>query len=129
MVSIERPLSLLRVRNVCLSRTHFSNHTKRFLRVCSEDFLVKNIPQFLHLKRCFPACFPHRITSRLPQAQHLIFLISHIQKKFTETVFSKPFVNNCYSYTLMVFYQLFFSNRRFKNCLSRLFYKYCYRFI
>jgi len=53
--------------------------------------LVNNNPYSSHLKRCLPNCFPQRITSKLWQPKHLVFLVFDILKKFIETNFNKLF--------------------------------------
>jgi len=72
------------------------------------------MPQFLHLNRCFPDWIPHRITVKLPQAQHRFFYVSHKQKKFSETTFTKLPITDSFSESLGGCHQLFFSNMPLK---------------
>lgn len=96
-VDILCPLSFEIYLRVCLSITHFSNHTCSFLDFTPSFLFVNNRLQKLHLYRCFPFCFPHFIVSNPSHDQHLFFYSFYLIFIFIETSFNKYNVSRCIS--------------------------------
>ena len=84
------PLSSDICCSVCFPIIHHLNHTNLFVFDTSLRRSVKTLLQFLHLKRCLPACLPHLITSKKPHCGHLSFLFFDIKKvTLMKTISSK----------------------------------------
>ena len=72
---------------------------KRFSIVWDLSLLANKIPQFLYLYRCLFYCLPQPITDKDWQLQQRFFYLFHLQKKFSETTFTKLLSNPILDYT------------------------------